>query len=91
MYLHKSEIHKYRQVLKKLRFKSSWIYHMTKLIKTNQTWTNTNLIIQSQWLKNYTDAYDIHFSKTKILENLKFYLRKLESHQVPQYKAHLFY
>lgn len=41
--------------------------------------------------KNYTDAYDIHCSKTKILENLKFYLRKLESHQVPQYKAHLFY
>lgn len=41
--------------------------------------------------KNYTDAYDIHFSKTKILENLKFYLRKLESHQVPLYKAHLFY
>lgn len=43
--------------------------------------------------KNYTDAYmyDIHFSKTKILANLKFYLRKLESHQVPQYKAHLFY
>lgn len=29
MYLHKSEIHRYRQVLKKLRFKSSWIYHMT--------------------------------------------------------------
>lgn len=41
--------------------------------------------------KNYMDAYDIHFFKTKILKNLKFYLKKLESHKFPQYKAHLFY